>query len=138
MKASTLRVSENYDTIAGHNSNPFEFRKLPKCYAKEDDKIEIVCAENITEDMENLLPSFREDKINLVKINTSNFIEAQHNVEELALLIQKVEKGKKNENSNLLNQLEKLWNATCSLNEEKDERQIEKQEEEQKTILLEI
>ncbi|GFS70781.1 hypothetical protein NPIL_608981 [Nephila pilipes] len=41
MKAGTSRVCENYDTIEGHNSNPFELRKLPICNAKEDDKIEI-------------------------------------------------------------------------------------------------
>ncbi|GFT83089.1 hypothetical protein NPIL_274281, partial [Nephila pilipes] len=77
---------KNYDTIEGHSSNPFELRKLPKCNAKEVD--ETVIAENISEDMENLLPSFREDKntINLIKINANGL---QQKSEELAPLIQK-------------------------------------------------
>ncbi|GFS55858.1 hypothetical protein NPIL_223441 [Nephila pilipes] len=54
MKASSSHVCENYNAMEGHNSNPFELRKLPKCTAKEDDKIEI--AENIAEDTENILP----------------------------------------------------------------------------------
>ncbi|GFT42823.1 hypothetical protein NPIL_658321 [Nephila pilipes] len=58
----------------------------------EDNQIEI--AENIPEDMENILPSFREDKntINFIKINANEFIEARPKSEELAPLIQKVEK----------------------------------------------
>ncbi|GFS53083.1 hypothetical protein NPIL_78081 [Nephila pilipes] len=79
----TSSVCENYNTIEGHSSNPFELRKLPKCNAKEVDKIEM--AENISEDMENLLPSFREDKntINLIKINANEFIEVQQKSQKL-------------------------------------------------------
>ncbi|GFU32426.1 hypothetical protein NPIL_144991 [Nephila pilipes] len=93
MKPGTSRVCENYNPIEGHSSNPFELRKLPKCNAKKDDKIEI--AENISDDMKILLPSFRENKdtINVIKIDASEFIEAQHKSEELSPLIQKVEKG---------------------------------------------
>ncbi|GFS38692.1 hypothetical protein NPIL_201691 [Nephila pilipes] len=92
MKASTSRVCKNYDAIEGHNSNPFELRKLSNLNAKEYSKIEI--AGNIAEDMENLLPSFREDKytINLNIINGNEFIEEQHKSEELGPLIQKAEK----------------------------------------------
>ncbi|GFT05526.1 hypothetical protein NPIL_576931 [Nephila pilipes] len=106
MKASTSCVYGNYDTIEGHNSNPIELQKLPKYNAMQDDEIEI--AENIAEDMENLLVSIIDDKdsINLIKINANEYIEVQQKSEELAPLIQKIEKGKEKENSNLLNQLE--------------------------------
>ncbi|GFT87355.1 hypothetical protein NPIL_300071 [Nephila pilipes] len=60
MKASTSRACESNDTSEGHNSNPFKLRRILKCNAKEDYKIEI--AENIIENMENLLPSVRSDE----------------------------------------------------------------------------
>ncbi|GFS94655.1 hypothetical protein NPIL_509281 [Nephila pilipes] len=68
MKPGTSRVCENYNKL-----KDIIQRKLPNFNAKEDDKIEI--AENIAEDMKNLLPAFRKDKdtINLIKINTSEF-----------------------------------------------------------------
>ncbi|GFT86268.1 hypothetical protein NPIL_45991 [Nephila pilipes] len=88
-KNSTSHVCENYDAIKKHNSNPFELQKLSKCNAKQNDKIEI--AENIAENMENLLLSFIVDKdsINVIKINANEFIEAQQKSEELAALNQK-------------------------------------------------
>ncbi|GFY79497.1 hypothetical protein TNIN_155541 [Trichonephila inaurata madagascariensis] len=57
--------------------------------------------ENLAEDIENLLPSFKEEKDtkSLININTDEFIKAQQKSEELAPLIQKVEKGMNNEAS---------------------------------------
>ncbi|GFT53542.1 retrovirus-related Pol polyprotein from transposon 297 [Trichonephila clavipes] len=57
--------------------------------------------ENLTEDIKNLLPLFTEEKdtMSLININTDEFIEAQQKSEELAPLIQKIEKGMNNEAS---------------------------------------
>ncbi|GFV90597.1 retrovirus-related Pol polyprotein from transposon 297 [Trichonephila clavipes] len=55
--------------------------------------------ENLAEDIKNLLPLFTEenDTMSLININTDEFIEAQQKYEELAPLIQKIEKGMNNE-----------------------------------------
>ncbi|GFT57854.1 retrovirus-related Pol polyprotein from transposon 412 [Trichonephila clavipes] len=57
--------------------------------------------ENLAEDIKNLLPSFTEEKdtMSLININTDEFIKAQQKSEELAPLIQKIEKGMNNEAS---------------------------------------
>ncbi|GFT22171.1 hypothetical protein NPIL_383421, partial [Nephila pilipes] len=127
------------NTIQTRSQRKKEAEQNNTSITNEDNQTEI--AENIAEDVENVLPLFTRkdgDTINLNKINANEFIEVQHKSEELGPLIYKIEKGKKNENSSLLNQLEKLRIETCTLSEDKDERHVEKQEEEQKTKLLAI
>ncbi|GFY61109.1 retrovirus-related Pol polyprotein from transposon 412 [Trichonephila inaurata madagascariensis] len=69
--------------------------------SEADEKEEMKLEENLAEDIENLLPSFTEEKdtMSLININTDEFIKAQQKSEELAPLIQKVEKGMNNEAS---------------------------------------
>ncbi|GFY75264.1 hypothetical protein TNIN_472851 [Trichonephila inaurata madagascariensis] len=69
--------------------------------SEADKKEEMKLEENLAEDIENLLPSFTEEKdtMSLININTDELIKAQQKSEELAPLIQKVEKGMNNEES---------------------------------------
>ncbi|GFU33217.1 retrovirus-related Pol polyprotein from transposon 412 [Trichonephila clavipes] len=69
--------------------------------SEADEKEEMKLEENLAEDMENLLPSFMEEKDtkSLININTDEFIKAQQKSEELAPSIQKVEKCMNNEAS---------------------------------------
>ncbi|GFS74787.1 hypothetical protein NPIL_328951 [Nephila pilipes] len=68
-----------------------EARQNNMSVANEDNQIEI--AENIAEDLENVLLSFREEKytVNLIKINANEFIEVQKKSEESAHFFQKKE-----------------------------------------------
>ncbi|GFS62269.1 retrovirus-related Pol polyprotein from transposon opus [Trichonephila inaurata madagascariensis] len=69
--------------------------------SEADEKKKMKLEENLAEDIENLLPSFMEEKdtMSLININTDEFIKAQQKSEELVPLIQKVEKGMNNEAS---------------------------------------
>ncbi|GFX45732.1 retrovirus-related Pol polyprotein from transposon 412 [Trichonephila clavipes] len=74
-----------------------EQNRTSEAVEKEEMKLE----ENLAEDIKNLLPLFTEEKdtMSLININTDEFIEAQQKSEELAPLIQKIEKGMNNEAS---------------------------------------
>ncbi|GFT15243.1 retrovirus-related Pol polyprotein from transposon 412 [Trichonephila clavipes] len=74
-----------------------EQNRTSEAVEKEEMKLE----ENLAEDIKNLLPLFTEEKdtMSLININTDEFIDAQQKSEELAPLIQKIEKGMNNEAS---------------------------------------
>ncbi|GFY64440.1 hypothetical protein TNIN_32871 [Trichonephila inaurata madagascariensis] len=69
--------------------------------SEADEKEEMKLEDNLAEDIENLLPSFTEEKdtTSLININSDEFLKAQQKSEELAPLIQKIEKGMNNEAS---------------------------------------
>ncbi|GFY48167.1 hypothetical protein TNIN_135791 [Trichonephila inaurata madagascariensis] len=85
--------------------NAIHTRSQPKNKAEQkrtseaDEKEEMKLEENLAEDIENLLPSFTEEKDtkSLININTDELIKAQQESEELAPLIQKVENDNNNE-----------------------------------------
>ncbi|GFY74948.1 uncharacterized protein TNIN_110761 [Trichonephila inaurata madagascariensis] len=108
------RTIELFESDLEHNSLPrreivnvIQTRSQRKKEAEQnrtseaDEKEEMKLEENLAEDIENLLPSFIEEKdtMSLININTDAFIKAQQKSEELAPLIQKVEKGLNNEAS---------------------------------------
>ncbi|GFT15622.1 retrovirus-related Pol polyprotein from transposon 412 [Trichonephila clavipes] len=107
-------ITSNMFTDLEHNSlpsreivNAIQTRSQWKKEAEQNrtseavEKEEMKLEENLAEDIKNLLPLFTEEKdtMSLININTDEFIDAQQKSEELAPLIQKIEKGMNNEAS---------------------------------------
>ncbi|GFR33252.1 retrovirus-related Pol polyprotein from transposon 297 [Trichonephila clavata] len=95
---NSLPRREMVNAIQTRSQRKKEAEQKSTSEANENDEMKL--EENLTEDIENLLPSFKEkDTMNLIKTNTEEFIKTQQEREELAPLIQKVENGINNEAS---------------------------------------
>ncbi|GFY39990.1 uncharacterized protein TNIN_98861 [Trichonephila inaurata madagascariensis] len=97
LKLLKFKAKQDDTTESGHGECDSDSQSAGKKKAEQksiseaNENDEIKLEENLAEDIENLLPSLKEEKdtMNLININTDEFIKAQQESQELALLIQK-------------------------------------------------